>query len=44
MAEGLCKVKQFQKSKIDLDIAHPTPIQTFLFWKPITDIDRTLKS
>ena len=42
--KGLCKVKKFQKSKINLDGAHPThPHQNF-FWKPITDMDRTLKS
>ena len=39
--KGLCKVKQIQKIPKNLDGAHP--IQTF-FWKPITDMDRTLKS
>ena len=37
------KLKKFQKSKKNLDRAHPTP-SIFFFWKPITDMDRTLKS
>ena len=41
--KGLCKVK---KSKIKLDRAHPThpPPYPSFFSKPITDLDRSLKS
>ena len=43
---GFAKLNKFQKSKINLDSAHPThpPSKLFSFWKLITDMDRTLKS
>ena len=44
---AFAKLKKSQTSKIKVDRAnasHPPPIQTVLFWKPITDTDRTLKS
>ena len=46
LLRGFAKFKQFQKSKIKLGRAHPThpPSKLFYFWKPITDMDKSLKS
>ena len=44
LAKGVCKVKKFQKSKTNLDRDPPIPHPFFFFLKPITDMDRTLKS
>ena len=47
---GFAKLKKFKKSKKNLDRAQPThppthpPIQIYIFWKPISDMARTLKS
>ena len=42
LLKGFAKLK-ITKIQKNLDRAQPTPIQTF-FWKPITHMNRTLKS
>ena len=43
---GIANLKKFQKSKINLDRAHPThpPHPIFVFLETLIDMERTLKS